>query len=123
MRRVWQQIVGMAMLIGLVMGLSCGMAQADVITWNNVRDLSHDARGFYLIGAIDMMASAICHPDGITFAQHAAIVYTFAASHPKSWHLSATSIVMAAMAQAWPCPREKEESIFTPPQQPATKYK
>jgi hypothetical protein len=58
----------------------------------------------YVTGLFDkMQGEEICMPDGVTIKQLGSIVKKFLREHPEDLHLSARSLVSAALVEAFPC--------------------
>ncbi len=59
----------------------------------------------YVIGAYDAYESAevICPPGNVTAGQVNAVVAAYLRANPVDWHLTATTLVHAALTEAFPC--------------------
>ena len=77
---------------------------------------STDTRDFYACGRRDgYIAGAVdayigtgslskCVPEHLTLGQLKAVVENWLKSHPEDWHLTANSLILIAVNEAWPCP-------------------
>ena len=61
----------------------------------------------YIIGAADANASSICTPSRVTKGQVFDIVKKYLNDNPAQLHKDADVLVLNALQQAFPCPKQK----------------
>lgn len=58
----------------------------------------------YVSGVIDTGNDVLfCTPDGVTRGQYIAVVAKYIKEHPEQWNLSASTLVINALRQVFPC--------------------
>ncbi len=104
-----------AMLVALPMQVQAAFWPGDQLVGDMREYENPDAEGSswysagaymsYVMGAYDAYESAelICPPGNATAGQVNAVVAAYLKANPGDWHLAATTLVHAALKEAFPC--------------------
>jgi hypothetical protein len=93
-------------------GLVGGAGNAGGTSGNSGNDLwewcVRDPDGFcfgYIVGAIDQDSTSLCIPKGAAFVQTRDVVVAYLKNNPENRHFHATTVLLLALREAWPCPK------------------
>lgn len=113
-KKPWASLIAIAALVASV-SARAGYVEGDDLNKMCNPDPS-DACAFYVVGVWDTWAiwqapddpesrrrGSVCKPEGVGGVQLAAIVAKYLRERPESWHESAAFLIVAALAEAFPC--------------------
>lgn len=97
--------------------LAAGTASAEFLTGNRLLDLSRSAERYertaadgYIMGVHDTGRGVVhCTPGGVTYTQVRDLSLQFIAAQTAHRHNSADSLILAVLAQAFPCPKRQNK--------------
>jgi len=63
----------------------------------------------YIMGSYDANRSAFCSPNGLTSRQLMGVVNNYLNANPEKWHRAADEIIILAINESFPCPKQKND--------------
>lgn len=111
------------LLFVALLATSANLAVADILTGNQLHEVcgkdgvdSEFACHMYIIGGADMYglwrddlqdySRTYCTPKGVNRGQVVDIVRSYLEAHPESRHLPAVAIIIVALMEQFPCPKD-----------------